>query len=368
MKIIIFILTMMLVMPVAAQRRKKEEGETVKTYVEGIVYALPRTGIRMVVKAVKESFVPGPYSSYAAQLLGINDANDRVSVKWYIDDIEINTFHEPDPDHVYKAFGEGAFTVSLTPDGCLAGINTNMLSLEERKVNGNVFLQKPQLNDGFSFANINDTPMYTQGDSATNYRPVRVGPETKAAEAAERILECRLARFHMVTGLLDELHPDGEAYRLSLEELERIEKDYLSLFTGRVTHSTEIFSFDIIPSGQSEKGEVVFRFSEEKGVLPSTDLSGKPVMLKVETEKDLMAKYAGQIKSENPLAGESGVFYRLPAMANVTIIHEINTILSARIVVPQLGPVAPVPEDLLFGDYSIEIHPATGAIKSVSKN
>lgn len=368
MRIIIIILTMMLVMPAAGQRRKKGEGEAVNPYVEGIAYALPRTGIRVSVKAVKESFVPGPYSSYAAQLLGVNDAKERVSVKWFIDDIKLSTFSEPDPDHVYKAFGEGAFSVSLTPDGCLAGINTNNLSTADKGVNANVFLQQPELNDGFSFSNINDSPMYTSGDSTTNYRPVRVGPETKAAEAAARILECRLTRFHMAAGLLDELHPDGAAYRISLDELERIEKDYLSLFTGRVTHSTEVFSFDFIPTAQSEKGEVVFRFSEEKGVLPPSDLSGKPVMIKVETGKDLISKYSGQTKSENPLAGESGVFYRLPAVADVNIVHEINTILSARITLPQFGPVAPVPEELLFGDYSIEIHPGTGAIKSVSKN
>jgi len=358
---------MMLVMPAAGQRRKKGEGEVVSPYVEGIAYALPRTGIRIDVKAVKESFVPGPYSSYASQLLGINDARERVSVKWFIEDIRLSTFHEPDPDHVYKAFGEDAFTVSLTPDGCLAGINLKNLSTADKGINANNFLQKPELNDGFSFANINDTPMYTSGDSTTNYRPVRVGPETKAAEAAARILECRQARFHIVSGLLDELHPDGPAYRISLDELERIEKDYLSLFTGRVTHSTEVLSFDFIPSAQTEKGEVIFRFSEEKGALPPSDLSGKPVMLKVEPGKELIAKYSGQIKSENPMAGESGVFYRMPAIANISVIHEINTIMTARIVLPQLGPVAPVPEELLFGDYSIEIHPGTGAIKSVSK-
>lgn len=359
---------MMLVIPAAGQRRKKGEGEVVSTYVEGIAYALPRTGIRIDVRAVKESFVPGPYSAYAAQLLGINDAKERASVKWFIDDIRITTFHEPDPEHVYKAFGEGAFTVSLTPDGCLAGINTHNISFPGNAVNANSFIQNPQLDDGFSFARFNDTPMYTQGDSVTNYRPVRVGPETKAAEAAARILECRLARFHMVSGLLDELHPDGEAYRISLEGLEQIEKDYLSLFTGRVTHSTEVFSFDFIPSVQAEKGEVVFRFSEEKGVLAPSDLSGKPVLLKVETVKELLSKYTEQVKSENPLAGESGVFYRMPAVADVNIIFEVNTIASARIVLPQFGPVAPVPEELLFGDYSIEIHPTTGAIKSVSKN
>lgn len=368
MRIIIIILTMMLVMPAAGQRRKKGDGDIAHPYIEGIAYALPRTGVKISIKAVKETFIPGPYSSYAAQLLGINDAKERMSEKWFIDDVRLTTFSEPDPDHIYKALGESAFSVSLTSDGCLAGINSKNLSISDKAVIPNVFIQKPELNDGFSFADFNDSPMYISGDSTTNYRPLRVGPETKAAEAAARVLECRQAKFHMASGLLDEMPPDGAAYRISLDELERMEKDFLSLFTGRVTHSTKVFSFDFIPSVQALKGEVVFRFSEEKGVLPASDLSGKPVMLKVEIEKDLLSKYSGQTKSENPLAGESGVYYKMPAIADISLIYEINTILTARIVLPQFGAVAPVPEELLFGDYSVEIHPGTGAIKSVIKD
>ncbi len=368
MRLIIIILITMLVIPASGQRRKKDEGEVVTSYIEGITYALPRTGIRINVKAVKEVFEPGPYSSYASQLLGINNARERASVRWFIEDINVSTFHEPDPGQVYKAFGEGAFNVSLTPDGCLAGINIKQSAGQPQGLKANVFIENPPLNDGFSFDNINDTPIYTAGDSTTNYRPLRVGTEKKAAEAAARILECRLARFHMVAGLLDEFHPDGTAYKVSLEELESIEKDYLSLFTGRITHSTEGFSVDFIPSPTSEKGDVVFRFSDEKGVLPADDLSGKPVVLKAEPEKELIGKYSGQIKSENPQAGESGVFYRMPAPANVSIIYELKTILTSRVLLPQFGPTAPVPEDLLFGDYAIEIHPETGAIKSVTKN
>ena len=58
----------------------------------------------------------------------------------------------------------------------------------------------------------------------------------------------------------------------------------------------------------------------------------------------------------------------MPAPVNVSIIYELKAILTIRVMLPQFGPTAPVPEDLLFGDYSIEIHPETGAIKSVTKN
>jgi hypothetical protein len=189
--------------------------------------------------------------------------------------------------------------------------------------------------------------------------------EDKAVEAAKRILECRNTRFHIAAGLMDEFHPDGKAYEVSIKELERIEKNYLTLFTGRTTYEKQKVGFNFVPASSSEKGEVVFRFSEESGVLPASDLSGKPVMLRVEPDKALVSKFSGLASSSNPDAGSSGIYYRMPVIANVNLIYELNTVATTRVILPQFGKAAPIPEELLFGDYSIEIHPETGAVKSV---
>jgi len=367
-RIVVLILTILIVVPAFGQRRKKGDEETAPVYVEGITYSLPRTGIRIYVKATKKTFEAGPYAAYAEQLLGIEDARNRGSVEWQINDVQLETFAEPDPGQVYKAMGEGAFTVSLTAEGLLAGINAPYNVTGGQSVKTNLFLDPTEKEDDFSFAGFNDSPLYTAGDSTNNFRPVRVSNEKKASEAAARILECRLSRFHMAAGLMDEFHPDGVAYEVSLDELDRIEKNYLSLFTGRTTWKTEMYSFDIIPTSASAgRGEVVFRFSEENGVVPASDLSGKPVMIETNPVEGLKQKYTALASSENPLAGESGVYYRMPGMANVEVIFELKTIASARVVLPQFGEVAPVPEELLFGGYSIEIHPQTGAVKSVTK-
>lgn len=367
MRTLIFIVAIALTMPVFGQRRGKSDEGTVPAFQEGIVYALPRTGLRLKVKAVKETFEPGPYAAYAEQLLGISDARNRASVNWFLDDVELETFAEPDPEQVRKAIGNAAFLVDLTAEGIIAGINSGKSPQGSAPLKTNLFIIDKQKDDGFSFANINHTPIYTPGDSTNNFRPVRVSSEVKAAEAAERILECRLTRYHMVAGLMDEFHPDGEAYKVSLKGLQQIENEYLSLFVGRTTYQKEEYSFDFVPTSSAERGEVVFRFSEEAGVLPAADLSGKPVTIRVEPDKQLVSKFSGLAASENPAAGESGVYYRMPVVANVSIIYELNTIATARTVMAQFGQVAPVPEELLFGEYAIEFHPETGALKSVQK-
>jgi hypothetical protein len=366
-KLLISILIIAVVIPAFGQRRKKDGDETVPAFVEGVTYALPRTGVRVYVKVVQEKFTPGPYAAYAEQLLGITGAKTRETVKWSFEEVKMETFAEPDPEQVHKALGDAAFLLSLTPDGRLAGINSGVVSENKKPLQSNDYLTTPETDDGFSFENFNDSPMYTTGDSTNNFRPVRKSAEEKASDAAMRVLECRLNQYDIVSGLLDEFHPDGAAYKISLDELKQMEENYLSLFTGRTTSTHEIFTFDFVPASTGGNGETVFRFSDEKGVVPATDLSGKPVTVKVEMQEGLAKKYEGLANSDNPAAGESGVYYRMPGVGTVSLIYELKTIATLRTTLAQFGVVAPVPEELLFGDYQLEIHPETGAIKSVSK-
>ncbi len=280
---ILIILAVALLNPVFGQRDRRDvpASTTAVASPDGIAYALPRTGVRLKVKVVKETFEPGPYASYAEQLLGIAGAKTRSSVQWHIEDIDIETFSEPDPDHVYRAVGSASLVLSLTNSGVLAGINTNSVATGTTEVITNNLVSNNTSENIPLFANFNDSPMYTQGDSTNNYQPIRVSISQKAAEAAARVLDSRLARYEMVAGLFDEFHPDGDAYKASLKELEEIEANYLSLFTGRTTVKREAFSFDYIPGASSERGDVVFRISDDNGVVPASDLSGKPVMVKI---------------------------------------------------------------------------------------
>jgi hypothetical protein len=364
MRKLIFIVAVVFTLPAAGQRKKADAG-VVPVVVEGVTYSLPRTGFSIKVEAVKETFEPGPYAAYAGQMLGIGDAKNRPFVKWSITQINYETFSEPDPEQVYKSMGTGAYMVNLTASGCLAGVNTGQPSGQLPVPSTFSQLEKFVKDDGFSFSNVQGNPAPVRADSVR--RTARMSNDERAADAAKRIMECRNLRYQIVAGLMDEFHPDGEAYKVSLNELERIEKDYLSLFIGRTTYQNHKTGFNFVPTSASEKGEVVFRFSEEGGILPASDLSGKPVMIRVEPEKTLLSKFAGLAKSVDPEAGKSGIFYRLPAVANVSFLYELSTITTSRTILAQFGQVAPVPEELLQGGYSIEIHPETGAVKSVYK-
>jgi len=367
MKYLAIIIGLIIVLPVFGQRKKNEEVEVVPTFEEGIAYALPRTGLRVYVKAIKESFEPGPYAGYAEQLLGIKSVKTRAESKWMVSEVRIESFSEPDPEQVYKAMGDASSKLNLTYDGIILGINLPNVTPQPSILKTNKVVQVPDEPDDFSFDYFTDTPFYIPGDSTNQFQPRRVEVEQKAAEAAQRILDARMSRYDMAAGMLDEFHPDGESYNVSLEELKQIEKNYLSLFVGRTTQKKDIFSFNYIPTKASGKGEVIFRISDEKGLVSSDDLSGKPVMVEFEVDKKLIDKYTDFSKSENPSAGKSGIYYRMPGMATVKIINDLNTIASARLPIAQFGVVAPLPENVVYGGFMVQYHTKTGAIKSVYK-
>jgi hypothetical protein len=364
MKYLALIIGIVLIMPVYGQRKKDET--TLTAYVEGVIYALPRTGVRVEVKAVKETFQPGPYAAYADQLLGIKNVKTKASVNWVLEDVKFEVFAEPDPEQAYKALGLGANSVSLSADGCISGINIKTTTDKNDEVVTNKVGQKTKFSDNSLFEYFTDSPLYTAGDSTNNYRPVKLADEQKISKAAQRVLECRRLQYEIAAGLVDEFHPDGEAYKVSLKELKEIEENYLSLFVGKSSYDKETFGFDYVPKSGG-KSEAIFRISEENGIVPATDLSGKPVMIEFEIDKDLSQKYSGMVKSENPAAGQSGVYYRVPGRATVKLVADMNVIATARVTIAQFGVVAPLPEELLFGEYSIEYNTESGAIKSILK-
>ena len=142
----------------------------------------------------------------------------------------------------------------------------------------------------------------------------------------------------------------------------------MSLFVGKSDYQKGTYSFDYVPGKTPGKAEVIFRISEENGIVPPSDLSGKPVMIEFETDKSLVQKYTDGAKSENPDAGESGVYYRMPGQAAIKIINDLNVVATTRATIAQFGEIAPVPEDFLYGDYALQFYPETGAIKSIVKN
>lgn len=110
-----------------------------------------------------------------------------------------------------------------------------------------------------------------------------------AAEAAAAIFSLRKHRIDLITGEAGE-NVFGAGLESALKAIDAYETAYLELFLGKRVVTVETLRLTVHPS--SDKfGYVVGRFSEKDGLVPSTDLSGEMLMLRIEPSGDTSLNY-----------------------------------------------------------------------------
>lgn len=362
-RIILFFLLAGLCLQSEAQRNDKNAAPEMT---DGVVYSLPRTGVRVYVTAKREKYFAGPYAQYADLMLGLKNAPSTDREKWTITNIDIKTFSEADPAQVFKARGAAGSLVNLTAEGVIAGVNSKE-SANSGSCNAvTTFIDSDPIPD-YPFTDLSLNAFLEKPDSASANVLIAKSLQQKAQEAAHTVTKLRKRRFKTLANGYDEQLPDGKAYKVMVEELGALEDEYVALFIGKTYTAEYQYCFDFIPDANSASGEVVFRFSEDKGVLPKTDLSGKPMQVELRKVGEL-ASAQSQQKSAGSAAGsgQSGVFYRAPGKAELRLLNGVQLMATARLDIAQYGTVIPVPEELLDGNHAIQFHPETGAIKSIT--
>jgi hypothetical protein len=370
MKIVNYIAMLLLFVNLAmfasAQREEKKKADQavpVVVYNEGVVYALPRTGITITVRAKKTHFLPGPYNQYAERYLGIRGAKAQESEQWEIVELKADQISEADPNAFFKAMAPSL--LAQLPSGVIRGINVK----GECSVNslvGNDFIA-PEITPAVPFTDLSSDEFYDLVvDPVTGKETFDLKTEEeRARDAAAYLVKLRKKRSYAILNANDVVPEDGKGYEVFVSEAQRLEKEYVSLFIGKEIVTEHEFAFSFIPGESSVKNEVLFRFSPEKGVLPKTDISGKPILLELTKDEAAFSAIDKLKKSDNPKAGEAGVFYRIPCVAGIKLSDGLTTLYTGRLLVNQFGVVVPFPEKLLDGKHQINFNTETGSIKDV---
>lgn len=365
---ILLIISLALLFTLDAQGQKKKTEEESNLLVptevpEGIVYALPRSVLIIEVKTQRNSFIPGPYAAYADKYLGIKQVKTSAEERWQLISMEVQSFTEPDPEAIFKSMNHAA-PLALNSDGIITGI------LAGSGASG-------ALQSGFHQLS-SELPEVVYTDlSSDDFYEITVNSETgtelmsfksteqKAREAADYLIRLRKKRAFTILDPSDVVPEDGTGYGIFLKEAEKLEKTYTSLFTGKTVQSTQVHRFIYVPDKKEVKNDIIFRFSDEKGVLPKTDISGKPVMISIQSTPGIVKNIQNIPKKERTNTVSSGMYYRIPVVAELNISDGLNPLYTGRITLPQLGEVFPVPEHLLNGQFSISYHTTTGAIQEI---
>ena len=165
--------------------------------------------------------------------------------------------------------------------------------------------------------------------------------EQKAAETANTILELRRQRLQIVTGDTDATY-SGEAMGAAIDELTRLEKEYMTLFTGYSEFQTQKMKFDVIPeAGRDSQMYIAFRISDKNGLAPADDVSGKPVVMEIVMPEIAQPEVVKKTKEEV-------IYYRIPAMCTVKLKDGATLLLQSRMPVYQLGQDSSIPASLVL--------------------
>lgn len=359
-----------------AGAQKRRTLETPST----VVYALPQTVIEVEVVAEKTILKKGPFADYAKKYVGISDIVSADGVDWSLKSVGVSSKGELDPEQYYKLTTSVDYEpnlIALTPEGLLRGFNlkNTSFSKEERDL---VLQNDESVNIEYGKFSIDPIIKYSEDtiykvvetDTAFVKIPVLEkqalikSTEEKAEEAAHQIFKLRKRRFKILTANYEVLPPDGKAYEIIVKELKKLEDEYLSLFIGKKVSSYQSFKYWYSPK-KGEDGGVVFRMSPQMGPVGVNNLGGKPVRINFKnldsTRELVMLPTAG-------LAPQKLINYRIPGLADVSILSGKSVLFKDRMTIAQFGKIASMPAEVLLNEnYSIEFYPELGSIKSVSK-
>ncbi len=327
---------------------------------DAIIYSLPRSVIKIDVLTEKIINKRGPLADYGKRYLGLEGGVKEDNTEWTFKVQNVLSYEESDPDQYYMIRSNGL-------------VNSNFLQLSE---NGLVLMPaygesgytslmsdeelEEELDDEVYFKDMTVKP-YHMESSDTVYSLIETDTgfvkvphvqlksrfknlNEKAAEAAAFIIKIRKRRFKLLSGQYD-VFPEGIALQYAVNELTRLENEYLSLFIGKTIKKQFNQSFEYIPDGtKAEQTDVLFRFSSSKGILAVNDLTGSPVSIKVKKQNQDDPIKSMNLNNNN--ADISELIYRVPVPCLVELNDETLTLGKSKLFIYQLGPVVRLPDNV----------------------
>lgn len=316
-------------------------------------YALPFTSFTIEVDAVQEIHFAGPYSSFAKDMLSINVPESDVR-KTYIKEIRIVPHVEADPwSQRFTAPVANSTMLEMSAQGLIAfGEMPQASAIDWRfKPAGQASYGAKGITGATKQQNniVYKTVLTEEGEvryPVEHSVSVAKTLEDKAAEAAKIILEARQDRHNIAIGNTDANY-SGESMGAALEELTKIEKEYLVLFTGYDTVSEFHATFEVLPSAtarthrytafyMTEDGKLV---KETKGKARPYELEFTPVSVP-DVNAEPVQDASGKLKKQEKPAT---IHYRIPAICRVRLLEDGAALAETRVPVYQLGREAEMP-------------------------
>jgi hypothetical protein len=343
----------------------------------GLLYALPKTAIKVVVTVKKTENKKGPYAEYAAKYLDLDNVilNDYSSYE--ITGMALTQLAVPDPSNYYfveigdKVSKEGkSMLISLSQSGLILGLDNSYGAAEIKEMIAKSKRGGDAYDDLFSY--FAETNLYEKTDTIIRkvvvdtaviikkyfeHRWIEKSNEQKAVEAANMISKIRENRFNLLTGY-QEVAYDAGALMYMDKELQIMEKDYLSLFTGIKFEENFSYSFTVVPDENDVTGKIpIFNFSNRTGVSEPSGGGGEKVYLEFVRTGDTKV-----LSGKTGASSEGqGFYYRIPERTVVKVAVNKDIVVRKDFYISQFGVVGSLPSNAT----TLKFHEATGNVKTI---
>ena len=343
-----------------------------------IMYFLPKTVIQTQVKLKRTINKKGEYSNYAKKYLDINNVITQNNEKWEIVEADFLTFPIIDSSKLFLIeHNDEAQDISIHLSKC--GMLKSINSKNELFV-GYVINDKINIIEKAFTKTTNKTLVKTKSigfdevalpKQVVNSRTI----SEKARILADKILTLREDRAATIVGDgYTKDMPDGASLAIMIENINKLEKQYLSLFKGKTITETYTYTFNFIPKeARNTTQKILFRFSQKKGIVEINDMDGKPVIIELNAVGNLK-QVIGFNKSQEHLKriakiqnSKKGLHYIVPDIANVSLLLNDDKLAEKNILLSQFGVVQNLPAKYLNGKYAIDMNSELGSINKISK-
>jgi hypothetical protein len=337
-------------------------GENVKVTDGTLVYALPLTVFEIDVAVEHTITIPGPYATFASELLGLNNVTTSEDEIWKIVNVNLKSEDELDPSQFYVIQGTAIMqsnAFALKRSGLILDVNPEVYS--------NKCISNNQEQSGYPDLVFHDLGLdeYVSYEADTAYKLVKADTafikipylvqkknipslEEEASAAAKKLLELREGKHLILTGEAN-VFPQNDA---AINEMNRLEKEYTELFTGKKWSEIKHYRFWFTPQPSMAGGKTtIFNFSADEGVRNTGTGKGQPVYVEMVASgktKDLNL-VVRPVTSKNDVELSDRIYYRVPDVADIRITNGSTVYCTARKLVYQFGSIVALPSNYIIG-------------------
>lgn len=318
----------------------------------GYFYYLPKVIFEVEVTMVKTEKYKGALSRFAEKYFGKENYVKADSREYLLSRVDLKPIVVPDPEHLYFVNTDKAktFSVSTNSYGILRAINEDavanelMVDLYKQK-KGFILPENRRYSPILQFGYSNDTIVKRENvtdSEVVERRSIRKvsgekSPEEQAKEAIEKIQEIRKFKYNLITNPED-LAIDGNAMKFMIQELNKLEQDYLQMFLGYSFQYESKVKFLYTPEVGVDRA--MFNFTKEKGVYFNKSIVGLESVkfeLTINTDHKTLRDHNFKIQTAKESALKYALKYRLPVNVSVKMTLDGEVLYEGNIMMPQFG-------------------------------